>query len=112
MKLKEEVTTDGGKQDDFFGATKPLVSKQIEEWIDMGVMRRVHKKPDYIIPLILIPNRGKPGFRICHDLRMLNAITVKDWGPAMDQTARLQGIPRGEFFSVLDFTKVFMQIPI
>lgn len=78
----------------------------------MGVAEQVEKKPACISPLIIIPNQGKLGFRICHELRMLNAVTVKDWGPAMDKTARLQGILRGEFFGVFDLAKGFMQLPI
>lgn len=96
----------------FLGAAKPMIAGQIAESMQMAVVGRVDKQLVCISPLIMVPNNGKPRFRICHDLRMLNAATTKEWGPAMDRTARAQRIHGVEFFSVLDLTKGFMQISI
>lgn len=112
LKFKGEVPLDGGRQFDFSGAAKPTIAKKVAKWMQLGVVDRVERQLACISLLIMVLNNGKPGFRICHDLHMLNAAAAKEWGPTMDKMARLQGISGAELFSVLDLTKGFMQISI
>lgn len=58
----------------------------------------------------MVPNNGKPRFRICHDIQMLNAATTKEWGPSMD--FQVTEYSWAVFFSVFDLPKGFMQISI
>lgn len=74
--------------------------------------QKVKKMPASINPLLLIPNQKKKGFCICHDLRMLNATTVKEWGPPMNKMARIRGLQQGNLYNTFDLAKGFMQILI
>lgn len=88
-----EVPVDGGKQADFSRGARPIISKQIREWIATCVLTPVNYRPECVSPLQLVPNMKRKGFRICHKLRILNRLTVKEWGPPMDMMERLQALP-------------------
>lgn len=47
-----------------------------------------------------------------HDLRMLNSVVIKQWGPLMNKFTRLQSVRKGHMFSSFDLAKGFQQIPI
>lgn len=112
MRFHAQVPSDGGKQMDFSGSAKPILQKQIEEWLAMGVIKPVNKQLTCVSPLLLIPNEKKSGFRLCQDLRMLNSVTVKEWGPAMNKHMRLKCLPISNVFSSFDLSKGFLQISI
>lgn len=58
MKFKGEVPIDGGKQADF---SRPIVAKQIADWLEAKVIERVDYRTRCISPLLLIPNVKKVG---------------------------------------------------
>lgn len=78
----------------------------------MGVIRQVFKQPACVSLLLLIPNERKVGFRLCHDLRMLNSATIKEWGPAMNRHLLMQSLPTEKIFSSFYLSKGFLQISI
>lgn len=45
----------------------------------MGVIKQVQWQLACVSPLLLISNEKKPRFKLCHDLRMLNNVIVKEW---------------------------------
>lgn len=112
MRFHAQVPSNGGKQVDFTREARPIIQKQINEWLGMEVIKQVIKQPACVSPLLLIPNEKKAGFRLCHDLRMLSSATVTEWGPAMNWHLRMQSLPAGKIFSSFDLSKGFLQIPI
>lgn len=48
--------------------------------MDARVIESVSYRPKDISPLLLIPNVKKSGFRVCHDLHLLNSLTIEEWG--------------------------------
>lgn len=78
----------------------------------MGVIRSVNKQLTCVSPLLLIPNEKKVGFRLCHDLRTLNSVTMKEWGRTMSGHMRIQTLPAGKVFSAFDLSKGFLQVHI
>jgi len=61
--------------------TAPLVledmRRQCEELLAAGVIRKLKpgEEPTYVSPVVMVRNPNKPGFRMCQDLRELNANT-------------------------------------
>lgn len=112
MRFHAQVSLDGGKEADFSGGARPIIEKQIEEWTRMGVIKRVLKQPSCISLFLLILNEDKLGFRLCHDLRMLKSVAVKEWGAAMNRQTRMQCLHARSLFSSFDLSKGFLKIPI
>lgn len=113
VRFHSQVPSDGGKQADFLRGAKPIIKQHLLEWIQMGVVRTVDRQSVCTSPLLLISNEGKIGFRLYHNLRMLNSVTVKKWGSLMNKHSnRIQLIPKGCLFSSFDLSKRFLQIPI
>lgn len=113
MRFLALVPPDGGKQADFSSGARPIIQRcKMQEWLQMGVIKKLPWQPTCVGPLLLIPNEKKQGFWICHDLCVLNTVTVKEWGPTMNRHVQMKAIPAGDLFSSFDLSKGFLQIPI
>lgn len=102
---------DGGNQIDFNRLNLPYVMEQVNCWLRMGAVEEVPTQPACVSPVILIPNQHKEGYRLCHDLRILNSTVVRMWGPSMNRYARIQDIPSAQVMSSFDLTKGFCRCP-
>ena len=59
-------------------ALRPVLDKQVKEWLDTGVIVKSNVNTSFNSPLLLVPKRNKAGeivsHRVCLDVRMLNNI--------------------------------------
>lgn len=78
MRFHSQVSSDGGRQVDFSRGAKPIIQKQVQEWMSMGVIKSMQWHSACVSPLLLISNKKKLGLKVCHDLRMLNSVKVKE----------------------------------
>ena len=90
------------------------IKDQVQEWLKYGIVEAC-EEPDYVCASNLlchgVPKKnGK--FRVCVDLRLLNACTRSD-GTLMPNTDDvLQQLSGGSIFSTLDLASGYLQIPI
>ena len=88
------------------------IKDQVQEWLKYGIVEAC-EEPDYVCAsnLLCVPKKnGK--FRVCVDLRLLNACTRSD-GTLMPNTDDvLQQLSGGSIFSTLDLASGYLQIPI
>lgn len=108
MRFHAQMLFDKGKQINFSGSAKPILQKQIEEWLAMGVIRLVSKQSACVIPLLLSPNEKKSWFCLCHNFRMLKSVTVKEGGLVMNTHMRIKALSAGNVFSTFDLSKRFL----
>lgn len=90
-------------------AVRDEVRKEIDTMLEMGIIRQ--SSSPYACPLTVV---AKPdgSTRICCDTRLLNAKTVFDAEPISDQEEIFAQISKDNFFSKIDLSKGFWQVPM
>ena len=77
--------------------------------IDMNVIRP--SESPYSSPVVVVRKRDEIN-RICIDYRRLNRITLPDSEPMTSMSALAQKFGRSKYFSKLDLSKGYWQIPV
>ena len=85
------------------------VKKEVEEMLRMGVIERANSP--YNAPLVLVKKKDG-GTRFCVDYRKLNQITEFDAEPLPDIETLFAKVSRAKYFSKMDLSKGFWQIPM
>lgn len=77
----------GGNKLISVGATLHIIQNQIKEWTDLDVVDVVEEVEATTLCKSFShdTHEGKPGHRLCHDLRMLNIVTKRPWRPPIDR---------------------------
>ncbi|GFR62682.1 reverse transcriptase [Elysia marginata] len=89
--------------------SKELVEKEINEMLKLGVIEP--STSAYSSPIVLV-NKPDQTVRFCIDFRRLNSITVKDAEPIPYQEELIASFGPSVWFSKLDLTKGYWQIPM
>jgi hypothetical protein len=92
---------------------KALIDNFIEEQLRAGVI--VPSESPWASPVVVVPKKsadGKPKFRFCVDFRALNAVTTPDVYPLPNIAETLDYLGNSRYFSTLDLTAGYYQIPI
>lgn len=90
-------------------AMKPILEEQVFELLESGVIRK--SSSSYGFPVVLI-KKNDGSFRFCVDFRKLNDVTRKDNYPLPLIHQTLDLLHGAKYFSALDLTSGFHQIPI
>jgi hypothetical protein len=92
---------------------KPVVESSVNEQLEAGII--VHSESPWASPIVVVPKKsadGKPAYRFCVDFRALNAVTVPDVYPIPNVVESLDYLGNSRFFSTLDLTSGYHQIPM
>jgi hypothetical protein len=90
-------------------ALRPHVHEALENMREMGCIRE--SNTPWLSPLVMV--KKKTGdLRPCIDLRKLNRITIPDYFPLPKVTDAIDRIAGCNFFTGLDLSKGFWQIPL
>ncbi|XP_075786849.1 uncharacterized protein LOC142829675 isoform X2 [Pelodiscus sinensis] len=85
------------------------VQRELQTMLEMGVVEESHS--EWKSPIVLVP---KPDgtTRFCIDFRKVNAISRFDAYPMPRTEELLERLGQAEYFSILDMTKGYWQIPL
>lgn len=90
------------------------VERQIEELLAEGIIRP--SKSPYNSPIWIVPKKPKPSgekqYRMVIDFKRLNQVTVADAYPIPDINATLASLGGAKYFTTIDLTSGFHQIPM
>ena len=87
------------------------IRPQIQEFFDIGAVEEVPRPPEVLTPLIPINQKGGK-VRVVMDFRCLNSLCIPVQGIPIDRMRLLGSLPRRSVWSVVDFRKGFLQIPL
>ncbi|XP_022095014.1 uncharacterized protein LOC110981615 [Acanthaster planci] len=90
-------------------ATQEVIKKEIEDMVSLGVIER--SESSYASPIVLVRKPDGTN-RFCIDFRKLNAVTVFDPEPIPNAESLMAQLGQGRYFSKLDLSKGYWQIPI
>lgn len=85
------------------------VDKEIQEMLQLGIIEPSNSP--YNAGVVIV-KKGDGSIRVCTDFRKLNAVTKFDSEPMSDIEDILSKLSRARYFTQLDFTKGFWQIPV
>lgn len=95
-------------------AMRDEVDRQINELLSEGIIRP--SKSPYNSPIWVVSKKPKPTgekqYRLVVDYKRLNAVTVPDTYPIPDINATLASLGNAKFFTTIDLTSGFHQIPM
>ena len=92
-----------------FGA-RDFVSKEIEEMLDAGIIRRIDKSR-YSFPIVIAKKIGG-GLRLCIDYRMLNKATHVLNGPIPKLEDAVNKISGMKYLASCDLKSAYWQLPL
>jgi hypothetical protein len=85
------------------------VNEEVNKMLDIGVIEM--SDSPYSSPIVLVAKKDNT-FRFCVDFRKLNSITVFDAEPMPDVDAMFAKLSGHKFFSRLDLSKGYWQVPL
>ncbi len=88
---------------------KKVVQTELEAMLDMGVIEESNS--DWASPIVLVPKRDG-SVRFCVDYRKVNAVSKFDAYPMPWVDELLDRLGSARFYSTLDLTKGYWQIPL
>lgn len=89
---------------------RPILEEKLDELQKYGVIE--HSASPWGAAVLLVPKKDPHDFRLVIDFRLLNKATKKDAYPLPRIDDCLSSLTGNEFFSCLDLTSAFWQIPI
>ncbi len=88
---------------------KKVVQSELEAMLEMGVIEESHS--DWASPIVLVP-KTDGSVRFCVDYRKVNAVSMFDAYPMPRVDELLDRLDTARFYSTLDLTKGYWQIPL
>ncbi len=88
---------------------KKVVQSELEAMLEMGVIEESHS--DWASPIVLVP-KTDGSVRFCVDYRKVNAVSKFDAYPMPRVDELLDRLGTARFYSTLDLTKGYWQIPL
>ncbi len=88
---------------------KKVVQSELEALLEMGVIEESHS--DWASPIVLVP-KTDGSVRFCVDYRKVNAVSKFDAYPMPRVDELLDRLGTARFYSTLDLTKGYWQIPL
>jgi hypothetical protein len=86
-----------------------MVSKEVEDMLTLGVIERCESP--YAHPIVMVKKKDHTN-RFCIDFRKLNKITIFDPEPMPNPDQLFSKLTSSKFFSKVDLTKGYWQIPL
>lgn len=83
--------------------------EQLDELIKQGVVEK--SESPWCSPLVLLKKKDG-SYRMCHDARKLNSLTVKDSYPLPNIQATLDMLRGASYISSIDLKSAFFQVPL
>ncbi|XP_071501873.1 uncharacterized protein [Diadema antillarum] len=90
-------------------ALRRVVDDEVKEMLDLGVIEA--SSSPYASPIVLVKKSDGTN-RFCCDFRKLNLVTVPDAEPIPDQDEIFAQLANDNYFSKLDLTKGYWQVPL
>ena len=90
-------------------AVRDSLKKDIEEMLQMGVIRRSNSS--YASPVVVV-KKPDGSDRVCIDYRKLNKITLFDPEPMRSISEVFHRLSRAKYFTKIDLSKGYWQIPV
>jgi transposase InsO family protein len=113
--VEHEITTTGGPVRERLRRHPDSQLQKIDDLVDnmvrQGVLER-SEQSDWSFNVVLVAKRSSGAYRLCCDLRKLNALTVRVPHPLPDVTSSLEKLKGAKIFSKLDLTDAYGQIQI
>ena len=88
---------------------RDTIIKETQSMLSMGIIER--SVSDYCSPVVLVKKKDG-SVRFCIDYRKLNSVTVSDAEPIPNQEELLTRIGNARFFTKIDLTKGYWQVPL
>lgn len=88
-----------------------VIDEEIERMKRLGAIEECHKAVDFLNPLLPV-KKANGKWRICLDSRRLNQCTKKDEFPFPNMMGILQRIQKSKYFSVIDLSESYYQVPL
>jgi len=85
------------------------IEKEVERMLKLGLVE--YSMSPYSTPMIAVKKKDGSN-RLCLDFRKINKITVFDAEPMPNQGAIMAKISNGKYFSKIDLSKGYWQIPL
>ena len=93
-------------------AYRDATKAELDNMVKTGVITEVHHPTDWVHPIVVVP-KPKGGVRLCVDLTKLNKHVKRPFYPMKTPRDVIATItPGAKFFSTLDATKGYWQIPL
>jgi len=89
------------------------VDAEVDSLLKRGLIRP--SRSPWAAPVVVVHKKNGAGgkrFRVCTDYRSLNQLTVKDSFPLPDVTRILEELNGNSWFSTLDLTSGYLQVPM
>lgn len=90
-------------------ALRGKVKEEVQKMIDGGIVES--SSSPYASPVVMVKKKDGT-IRFCCDYRKLNQITVTDAEPIPDQEEIFAKISRAKYFTKIDLTKGYWQVPL
>lgn len=92
-------------------SVEEVIDAEIERMKRLGVIEECPTAVDFLNPLLPI-KKASGKWRICLDSRRLNQCTKKDDFPFPNMMGILQRIQKSKYFSVIDLSESYYQVPL
>ncbi|GFO41266.1 Zinc finger protein [Plakobranchus ocellatus] len=90
-------------------AMRQNLRDELREMEDLGVIRK--SSSPYASPVVVVKKKDGTN-RVCIDYRQLNKLTIFDPQPMTPPADIFQGIEKDQYFSKIDLSKGYWQIPV
>lgn len=90
-------------------ATKVEIQRQVDDLLDRNIIQESHSP--WSSSIVLVRKKDNT-FRFCIDYQKLNAITIRDSHPIPRQDDSLDALNSSSFFSVMDLSSGYWQVPL
>ncbi|GFO42449.1 Zinc finger protein [Plakobranchus ocellatus] len=90
-------------------AMRQTLGDELREMEDLGIIRK--SSSPYASPVVVVKKKDGTN-RVCNDYRRLNKLTIFDPQAMTPQADIFQGMEKDQYFSKIDLSKVYWQIPL
>ena len=90
-------------------ASREILRKEVSNMLSLGIVEPCISP--YASPVVMVPKKDSTT-RVCIDYRKLNRVTIFDPEPMPNPEELFSELSKSKFFSKLDLTKGYYQIPV
>ena len=90
-------------------SSEKIINEEVDSMIKAGVISESNSP--YSSPIVLVKKKDNKT-RFCIDFRKVNSLTISDATPIPDQERIFTKLSRAKYFTKLDLTKGYWQVPI